>query len=60
MHVEFRSQRVGDVKVFCRSAGLDAEVILLDAGHFAAETHAAEIDDAMRRFLGRHLDGRAQ
>ena len=29
----------------------DAEVVLLDAGHFALETHAAEIGDAMRRFL---------
>ncbi len=29
----------------------DAEIVLLDAGHFALETHAAEIGDAMRRFL---------
>lgn len=29
----------------------DAEVILLDAGHFALETRAAEIGAAMRRFL---------
>lgn len=30
----------------------DAEVVLLDAGHFALETHAAEVGDHMRRFLG--------
>ncbi len=29
----------------------DAEVILLDTGHFALETHAAEVGAAMRRFL---------
>ena len=28
-----------------------AEVVLLDTGHFALETHAAEIGAAMRRFL---------
>ena len=33
-----------------------AEVVLLDTGHFALETHAAEIGAAMRRFLSRHLD----
>jgi len=33
----------------------DAEVCLLDAGHFALETHAREIADHMRDFLGRHL-----
>jgi pimeloyl-ACP methyl ester carboxylesterase len=32
-----------------------AEVTLLDTGHFALETHAAEIGAAMRRFLGAHL-----
>jgi pimeloyl-ACP methyl ester carboxylesterase len=31
----------------------DAEVRLLDTGHFALETHAAEIAAAMRDFLGR-------
>jgi pimeloyl-ACP methyl ester carboxylesterase len=31
----------------------DAEVRFLDAGHFALETHAAEIGAAMREFLGR-------
>jgi pimeloyl-ACP methyl ester carboxylesterase len=31
----------------------DAEVRLLDTGHFALETHAAEIGAAMRDFLGR-------
>jgi pimeloyl-ACP methyl ester carboxylesterase len=31
----------------------DAEVHLLDTGHFALETHAAEIGAAMREFLGR-------
>jgi pimeloyl-ACP methyl ester carboxylesterase len=35
----------------------DAEVTLLDAGHFALETHAAEIGAAMRRFLGPRLGG---
>ena len=29
----------------------EAEIILLDTGHFALETHAAEIGAAMRRFL---------
>jgi pimeloyl-ACP methyl ester carboxylesterase len=31
----------------------DAEVRLLDTGHFALETHAAEVATAMRDFLGR-------
>jgi pimeloyl-ACP methyl ester carboxylesterase len=31
----------------------DAEVRFLDTGHFALETHAAEIGAAMRDFLGR-------
>jgi pimeloyl-ACP methyl ester carboxylesterase len=31
----------------------DAEVRFLDTGHFALETHAVEIDAAMRNFLGR-------
>ncbi len=35
----------------------DAEIKLLDAGHFALETHAAEIAAAMRDFLGRRLAG---
>jgi pimeloyl-ACP methyl ester carboxylesterase len=34
-----------------------AEVILLDTGHFALETHAAEIGAAMRRFLATHFGG---
>jgi pimeloyl-ACP methyl ester carboxylesterase len=33
----------------------DAEVHLLDAGHFALETHSAEIADLMRDFLRRKL-----
>ena len=33
----------------------DAEVHLLDTGHFALETHAAEIGALMRDFLARHL-----
>ncbi|AWZ20933.1 hypothetical protein RTM1035_04300 [Roseovarius sp. TM1035] len=33
----------------------DAEVHLLDAGHFALETHAAEIAALIREFLGRVL-----
>jgi pimeloyl-ACP methyl ester carboxylesterase len=32
-----------------------AEVVLLDTGHFALETHAAEIGGAMRRFLADHV-----
>jgi pimeloyl-ACP methyl ester carboxylesterase len=32
----------------------DAEIQLLDAGHFALETHAAEIGALMRDFLQRH------
>jgi hypothetical protein len=36
-----------------------AELHLLDAGHFALETHAPEIAALMRDFLGRHLGGRA-
>jgi pimeloyl-ACP methyl ester carboxylesterase len=34
----------------------DAEVHLLDTGHFALETHAAEIAELMREFLGRKLE----
>ncbi len=33
----------------------DAEVHLLDAGHFALETHHAEIATLMRAFLGQHM-----
>ena len=33
----------------------DAEIHLLDTGHFALETHAREIADAVRDFLGKHL-----
>ena len=33
----------------------DAEVHLLDTGHFALETHFAAIADAIREFLGRKL-----
>jgi pimeloyl-ACP methyl ester carboxylesterase len=33
----------------------NAELHLLDAGHFALETHAGEIAALMREFLGRHL-----
>jgi pimeloyl-ACP methyl ester carboxylesterase len=33
----------------------DAEVRFLDTGHFALETHAAEIGTAMRDFLARHV-----
>lgn len=35
-----------------------AEVRFLDTGHFAIETHGAEIARAMREFLDRHLGGR--
>ena len=34
------------------------EVRFLDTGHFAIETHGAEIAGAMREFLDRHLGGR--
>ena len=34
-----------------------AEVNFYDAGHFALETHAQEIGNAIRDFLGRKLDG---
>jgi pimeloyl-ACP methyl ester carboxylesterase len=34
----------------------DAELHLLDAGHFALETHAAEITQLMREFLARRLE----
>jgi pimeloyl-ACP methyl ester carboxylesterase len=33
----------------------DAEIRLLDAGHFALETRGEEIADAMLAFLGKHL-----
>ncbi len=33
----------------------DAEIHLLDAGHFALETHGPEIAALIRDFLGRHL-----
>jgi len=33
----------------------DAEIHMLDAGHFALETRAAEIAGLMREFLGRPL-----
>ena len=31
----------------------DADVHLFDAGHFALETHASEISDAIHRFMAR-------
>lgn len=37
-----------------------AEIVLLDAGHFALETHAAEIGAAVRRFLATHAKGGLQ
>lgn len=33
----------------------NAQIRLLDTGHFALETHAKEIADAMRGFLAKHL-----
>ena len=36
----------------------DADVVLLDTGHFALETHAGAIAEATGRFLGQHLDTR--
>ena len=38
----------------------DAEVRFLDTGHFALETHGAEIAAAMLDFLGRHIARAAQ
>jgi len=38
-----------------RNDNPDAKVILYDTGHFALETHAAEIGDEMRTFLAQHL-----
>ena len=46
------------VKPFARPTGIDipdAEVHLLDTGHFALETHAPEIASYMRDFLSRKL-----
>lgn len=37
-----------------------AEIVLLEVGHFALETHAAEIGVAMRRFLAAHDSGQPQ
>ncbi|RYC28685.1 alpha/beta hydrolase, partial [Lichenibacterium minor] len=34
----------------------DAEVVLLDAGHFALETHAKEVSAFVNRFLGDVVD----
>lgn len=34
----------------------EAEVVSLDAGHFALETHAGEIGAQMRRLLEEHVD----
>ena len=36
----------------------NAEIRLLDTGHFALETHSQEIADAMRAFLSKHLKRR--
>jgi len=33
----------------------NAEIRLLDTGHFALETHSREIADAMRAFLAKHM-----
>lgn len=33
----------------------DADIRFLETGHFALETHAGEIGEAMRAFLGRHV-----
>ncbi len=38
----------------------EAEIVLLDTGHFALETHAAEIGEAIQRFLVAHADGRTR
>ena len=36
----------------------DADIRLLDTGHFALETRSQEIADAMLAFLGKHLKAR--
>ena len=36
----------------------NAEVVLYETGHFALETHAAEIGAAIREFLDRDIGGR--
>lgn len=38
----------------------EAEIVLLDTGHFALETHAAEIGEAILRFLANHVGGHLQ
>lgn len=38
----------------------EAEIVLLDTGHFALETHAAKVGEAMHRFLADHVGGRLQ
>lgn len=74
MQVEFHSQQAGDVAVFDGVAGPPdapgalacqrdlprAEIVLLEAGRFALETRAAEIGQAMRRFLAPHGAGQPQ
>lgn len=38
-------------EAFCRD-NPDAKVVFFETGHFALETHAAEIGGEIRRFLG--------
>jgi hypothetical protein len=65
MRIEYGSQKVDQTEVFLPAGAQayrrdlpDAEIILLDTGHFALEPHAAEVGEAMQRFLGRHLVSR--
>lgn len=43
----------------CKRDLPNAEIHLLDTGHFALETHAEEVGDLILAFLDRHLAGRA-
>lgn len=54
----FRSHTPPLLAIWGRRDLPEAEIVLLDAGHFALETHAAEIGDAVCRFLAPHAGGR--
>ena len=43
----------------CKRDIPDAEIHMLDTGHFALETHGLEIANHMRHFLGRYLKPKA-
>ena len=50
--VREQTGNVGGAEAYRRDIP-DAEVRLLDTGHFALETHSSEIASAMQEFLGR-------